>query len=158
MWALPPGIVKLPRSGCVWNIFSRKTGVRVGYTLCTVPSVKIYATREWSCDYVSLYRASTRGIRRPATNVNYLLVISTPDGRKSIVHVCVRWATTLLGNSSACPTKRKKRQVITKTPTYHLDYSRYQRFVVYPSNGKLDGLNFSGSHAQWRSQEGGIRG
>lgn len=53
------------RSPVASEIFcSRKTGVRVGYTLCTIPSVKIYATREWSCDYVSLYPASTRGIRR----------------------------------------------------------------------------------------------
>lgn len=53
------------RSPVTSEIFcSRKTGVRVGYTLCTIPSVKIYATREWSCDYVSLYPASIRGIRR----------------------------------------------------------------------------------------------
>jgi len=96
------------RSPVTSEIFcSRKTGVRVGYTLCTIPSVKIYATREWSCDYVSLYPASIRGIRRelPFGDIRIR--------RMQIRRMYVLWARALLRDFAA-RIKEKKTETWTK--------------------------------------------
>lgn len=119
-----------------------KRGVRVSYTLYTVPSVKIYATREWSCDYVSLYRAS---IWRTGDERE----LSFGDICARRTHSRVHWARTLLRTlfRSAYPKKERERErcEVTKkkkkknAPTYHLDRSRYQGSVIYSNSEKFDG-------------------
>lgn len=83
-----PGLSSYRGSECVWNIFSSKTDIRVGYTLCTVPSVRF--TR-WKNEAAIMSHYIARDIQRTTTSVNYLSVISA-----QVRHMSAHWAKILL--------------------------------------------------------------
>lgn len=128
-------IIKLPRSSLKY--FSRVKRVRVDYTLCTVPSVKVYATREWSCDYVSLYHASTWGIRR-RTWTTFWWYLRPTDASLSCVCVCVcALSKSTTGRLSAAYIRKKKKKKEKMLPRKRRRITWIiQGSVVYPSSGE----------------------
>lgn len=72
-----------------------------------LPSVKIYATTEWSCDYVPLYIARAPEIyisddrRRRERELSFGDICARTDGRKFVVWVCALSKRALPRDSAA---------------------------------------------------------